>query len=62
MKSAAMAEPCAIVAHQLIERTGVTAGDYVVIMGMGPIAIIAAQMAKASGAEKREKFFLNANN
>ena len=44
MKSAAMAEPCAIVAHQLIERTGVTAGDYVVIMGMGPIAIIAAQI------------------
>lgn len=52
MKSAAMAEPCAIVAHQLIERTGVTAGDYVVIMGMGPIAIIAAQMAKASGASR----------
>lgn len=50
LKSAAMAEPCAIVAHQLLERCKITAGDYVVIMGMGSVAIIAAQMAKASGA------------
>ncbi len=52
MQSAAMAEPCAIVAHQLLERTGVTVGDYVVIMGMGTIAVLAAQMAKAAGASR----------
>lgn len=50
LKTAAMAEPCAIVAHQVLERTGITAGDYVAIMGMGPIAIIAAQMARVAGA------------
>lgn len=52
LKVAAMAEPCAIVAHQLLERTGITPGDYVVIMGMGPIALIAAQMAKTAGASR----------
>ena len=50
LKTAAMAEPCAIVAHQVLERTHITPGDYVVIMGMGPIAIIAAQMARVAGA------------
>ena len=52
LKAAAVAEPCAIVAHQLLERTGICPGDYVVIMGMGAIALIAAQMAKAAGASK----------
>ena len=31
-KTAAMAEPCAIVAHQILERTNITPGDYVVVM------------------------------
>lgn len=52
LKAAAMAEPCAIVAHQLLERTGVRPGDYVAVMGMGAIALIAAQMAKAAGASR----------
>ena len=52
LKTAAMAEPCAIVAHQVLERTNITPGDYVVVMGMGPIAIIAAQMARVAGAER----------
>lgn len=52
LQGAAMAEPCAIVAHQLLERAGVTAGDNVVIMGVGPIALIAAQMARIAGAGK----------
>ena len=47
-----MAEPTAIVAHQLLERAGVTPGDNVVIMGVGPIALLAAQMAKIAGAGK----------
>ncbi len=50
MEAAAMAEPAAIVAHQLLERARVTAGDKVVIMGVGPIALLAAQMARAAGA------------
>lgn len=50
MESAAMAEPSAIVAHQLLERTGVCPGDTVVIMGVGAIALIASQMAKIAGA------------
>ncbi len=52
LAAAAMAEPCAIVAHQLLERAGVTPGDNVVIMGVGPIALIAAQMARIAGAGK----------
>ena len=50
--AAAMAEPCAIVAHQLLERARITPGDNVVIMGVGPIALIAAQMARIAGAGK----------
>ena len=52
LEAAAMAEPCAIVANQLLERARVTPGDKVVIMGVGPIALIAAQMAKIAGAGK----------
>ncbi len=50
LAEAAMAEPCAIVAHQLLERARVTPGDSVVIMGVGPIGLLAAQMAKIAGA------------
>lgn len=49
-EEAAMAEPTAIVAHQLLERARVTPGDNVVVMGMGPIGLLAAQMAKVAGA------------
>ncbi len=52
LMEAAMAEPTAIVAHQLLERARITPGDNVVIMGVGPIALLAAQMARAAGAEK----------
>ena len=52
LKEAAMAEPAAIVAHQLLERARITPGDNVVIMGVGPIALLAAQMAKIAGAGK----------
>ncbi len=50
MEAAAMAEPAAIVAHQLLERAGIRAGDKIAIMGVGPIALLAAQMARAAGA------------
>ncbi|MBR2617455.1 MAG: alcohol dehydrogenase catalytic domain-containing protein, partial [Clostridia bacterium] len=52
LKAAAMAEPTAIVAHQLLERAKITPGDNVVIMGVGPIALLAAQMARVAGAGK----------
>ncbi len=52
LRDAAMAEPAAIVAHQLLERAHVTPGDNVVIMGVGPIALLAAQMARIAGAGK----------
>jgi L-iditol 2-dehydrogenase len=52
LEEAAMAEPAAIVAHQLLERARVTPGDSVVVMGMGPIGLLAAQMAKVAGAGK----------
>ncbi len=52
LAEAAMAEPAAIVAHQLLERATVTPGSNVVIMGVGPIALLAAQMARIAGAGK----------
>ncbi len=52
LAEAAMAEPCAIVAHQLLERARITPGDTVVIMGVGPIGLLSAQMAKIAGAGK----------
>ena len=52
LMQAAMAEPAAIVAHQLLERARITPGDNVVIMGVGPIALLAAQMARIAGAGK----------
>lgn len=52
LKDAAMAEPAAIVAHQLLEREHIIPGDTVVIQGVGPIALLACQMAKAAGAGK----------
>ncbi len=52
LMEAAMAEPAAIVAHQLLERARITPGDNVVIMGVGPIALLAAQMARIAGAGK----------
>ena len=52
LAAAAVAEPCAIVAHQMLERGRIIPGNTVVIMGMGSIAIIAAQMARIAGAGK----------
>lgn len=52
LKEAAMAEPSAIVAHQLLERAHVMPGDNVVIMGVGPIALLAAEMSRIAGAGK----------
>lgn len=49
---AAMVEPVANIVTDLLERTGVEAGDVVVVQGPGPIGLIAAMAARAVGAGK----------
>lgn len=48
----ALVEPAAIVAHSLLQRTKIEAEDFVVIIGPGPIGLLALQMAKIGGARK----------
>jgi len=50
-EEAAVAEPIAVSAHSVIHRCGVTRGDTVVVFGPGPIGLMAAQVARAEGAE-----------
>ena len=47
---AALAEPLGNTVHDVIERARLTAGDFVVIIGPGPIGLLAGQVAKAGGA------------
>lgn len=49
---AAMVEPVANIVTDLLERTGVEAGDVVVVQGPGPIGLIAAMAARAVGASE----------
>ena len=48
----AVIEPASTVTHAIIERGNIRPQDFVVVMGPGPIGLIAAQVAKASGAKK----------
>lgn len=48
--SAAMVEPTANAVHDVLERAGVTAGDFVVVLGPGPIGLLAGLTARAAGA------------
>jgi L-iditol 2-dehydrogenase len=47
---AALVEPTANVVHDIVERARVDAGDFVVVLGPGPIGLLAALTARASGA------------
>ena len=49
---AAFTEPSAVAAHGLLDRTGVSPEDVVLVLGCGPIGLVAAQMAQAAGAAK----------
>ena len=49
---AALAEPMAIVIHQVLERGRVEFQDVVVVTGAGPVGIMAAFAAKAAGASR----------
>lgn len=51
-EQAAMVEPVANIVTDLLERTGVAAGDFVVVQGPGPIGLIAAMTARAVGARE----------
>jgi len=47
---AAFSEPTAVAVHGVLERTGVSPGDVVLVLGCGPIGLAAAKMAQAVGA------------
>lgn len=45
-EEAAVLEPTAIVTHALLERTQITAGDFVVVLGAGTIGLLSAMVAQ----------------
>jgi L-iditol 2-dehydrogenase len=47
---AALVEPTANTVHDVVERARVEAGDFVVVLGPGPIGLLAALTARAAGA------------
>lgn len=47
---AAVCEPTANTVHDVIERAKIDAGDFVVVLGPGPIGLLAALTARAGGA------------
>lgn len=47
---AATVEPTANTVHDVIERAEIVAGDFVVVLGPGPIGLLAGLTAKAAGA------------
>jgi L-iditol 2-dehydrogenase len=47
---AALVEPTANAVHDVVERAKVEAGDFVVVLGPGPIGLLAALTARAGGA------------
>lgn len=49
-ETAAVVEPTANAVHDVIERARVEAGDFVVVLGPGPIGLLAAMAARAGGA------------
>ena len=49
---AAFSEPSAVAAHGMLERTGIAPEDVVLVLGCGPIGIVAAKMAQIAGASK----------
>ena len=47
---AALVEPAANTVHDVVERARVDAGDFVAVLGPGPIGLLAALTARAAGA------------
>jgi L-iditol 2-dehydrogenase len=48
--TAAVVEPTANAVHDVLERAGVVAGDFVVVLGPGPVGLLAGLTAGAAGA------------
>ncbi|MCL5072825.1 MAG: alcohol dehydrogenase catalytic domain-containing protein [Actinobacteria bacterium] len=48
----AVIEPASTVAHAVIERGKIKPEDFTIVIGPGPIGLIAAQIARAAGAKK----------
>ncbi len=48
--AAAVIEPTANAVHDVLERAGVVAGDFAVVLGPGPIGLLAGLTAQAAGA------------
>jgi len=51
-EQAALTEPAANVVHDVLERGRVEPQDFVVVLGPGPIGLLAAMVAKAGGARE----------
>jgi len=51
-EEAALLEPMAIVVHGILERAKVEPEDIVVVLGCGPLGLIALQVAKSEGASR----------
>jgi (R,R)-butanediol dehydrogenase/meso-butanediol dehydrogenase/diacetyl reductase len=49
MELAALTEPTAVATH-MVRRSGTQVGDFVVVLGGGPIGLLVAQVARAVGA------------
>lgn len=49
---AAFSEPSAVAVHGMLERTGIAPEDVVLVLGCGPIGIVAAKMAQIAGASE----------
>lgn len=49
---AAFTEPSAVAAHGVLDRTGILPEDVVLVLGCGPIGLVAGKMAQTAGASK----------
>ena len=47
-EEAALTEPTAICIHSILEKTGIETGDFVAILGPGPIGLLAVQVVKSA--------------
>lgn len=50
LEAAALTEPAAVATRAVVERGAVTVDDHVVVAGVGPIGVLTAYAARASGA------------
>lgn len=51
-EEAALAEPTAVVIYEVLERSHVEPGDFVVVVGPGPLGLLSIILSKASGSAK----------